>query len=192
MRLLNFSLFLLLSCPLFAQYQIGLVPRESPDRGIYHQIGFTEIELRYGSPSTKNRVIWGDLVPYDEVWRAGANWATTISFSEDVLIEGEALAAGQYALFKIPKKHRKWTVIFSKKAKQWGSFSYNPEENALSVEILPFEGPFTNQLSYHFESLGFEYGRLLLQWERLQIPITINTQYLDILKNKPYHLHKCA
>ncbi|MEO0337796.1 MAG: DUF2911 domain-containing protein, partial [Bacteroidota bacterium] len=146
-------------------------------------IGFTEIELRYGSPATKDRVIWGDLVPYDEVWRAGANWATTINFSEDVLIEGEALEAGEYALFIIPKKDQPWTIVFSKKAKQWGSFNYDPKEDALRVAVLPFAGPYTDQLSYQLESLGFEYGRLTLQWERIQLPITINTRYLDVLKD---------
>ena len=72
----------------FSQYQIDLVTRQSPDRATFQKIGFTDIEIKYGSPIIIGRVIWGDLVPYDKIWRAGANYATAISFSQDVTIEG--------------------------------------------------------------------------------------------------------
>lgn len=73
---------------LYGQYQIGLIPNVSPDRGIYKKIGYTEIDIKYGSPAVKDRTVWGHMAAYDEVWRAGANYATTIEFSEAVQIEG--------------------------------------------------------------------------------------------------------
>lgn len=95
--LLNLML-LLFACPLlYGQYQIGLIPNVSPDRGIYKKIGYTEVDIKYGSPAVKNREVWGHMAAYNEVWRAGANYATTIEFSEDVQVEGQALEKGKYA-----------------------------------------------------------------------------------------------
>lgn len=181
--LLVFLALLLMSCSVFGQYQIGLVPRQSPDQGVYQKIGYTEIEIRYGSPNVAKREVWGKMVPYGNVWRAGANNATTIEFSEDVRIEGQSLSKGKYAFFVIPKEQGKWTLIFSGKAKQWGSFRYNEEEDALRVEVLPDESAWQESLSYEVHAIGFEYGRISLRWANVKLSFEVETAYLDVLAN---------
>ena len=101
--------------PIFSQYQINLIPRKSPDKGIYHKIGYTEIDISYGSPKVNERKVWGGLIEYDKLWRAGANVATTMEFSQDIFIQGKRLPRGRYAFFIIPRKLGAWTVIFSDK-----------------------------------------------------------------------------
>lgn len=164
----------------FAQYQIGLVPRVSPDREVYQKIGFTEIRITYGSPAVQGRNIWGELEDYDQVWRAGANNATTIEFSTDVAIEGQPLPKGKYAFFIIPRKNQKWTAIFSKDAKQWGAFSYQEEDDALRVNIEPVTIiDHQEKLTYGIESSGFNNGNFYLSWEKIQLKLNIETDYLS-------------
>ncbi|NET31486.1 MAG: DUF2911 domain-containing protein [Cyanothece sp. SIO1E1] len=180
-NILSLIALLLLSSHLFAQYQIGLVPRQSPDQGVYQKIGYTSIEIRYGSPRVAKREIWGNMAPYGKVWRAGANNATTIEFSEDVIIEGQALPKGKYAFFVIPKEQGKWTLIFNKTAEQWGAFRYKAEEDALRVEILPDRSPWQETLQYQIEPIGFEYGRVSLLWGNVKLSFEIETAYLSLL-----------
>src|SRR5688572_3927170 len=99
------------------------LPRVSPKASVSYTIGLTDVEIHYGSPAVKGRPVWGSLVPYDKIWRAGANEATTIEFSTDVNMEGQTLRAGKYALFIIPGE-TDWTIIFNKKHDQWGAFGY--------------------------------------------------------------------
>lgn len=179
--ILSLTAVLLLSSSLFAQYQIGLVPRQSPDQGVYQKIGYTSIEIRYGSPRVAKREIWGNLAPYGKVWRAGANNATTIEFSEDVTIEGQSLSKGKYAFFVIPKERGKWTLIFNKTAKQWGAFRYKAEEDALRVKVLPNRSPWQENLEYQIESIGFEYGRVSLLWGDVKLSFEVETAYLSLL-----------
>ena len=165
--------------PLLGQYQIGLIPRSSPDKGVYHKIGFTEIDIRYGSPSVKGRTIWGDVEPYDKVWRAGANNATTISFSTDVIIEGKPLAKGTYAFFLIPRKDLPWIAIFSNNSKQWGAFGYEENEDALRVEVAPKQySPFQEELTYQIQQHHYHAGAISLLWEAVQITLTVETDYV--------------
>jgi tetratricopeptide (TPR) repeat protein len=103
------------------------------------------------------RKLWGDAVPYDKVWRAGANQNTTISFSEDVSIEGKPLSAGTYGLHMIPAKDQ-WTIIFSKNSTSWGSFSYDEKEDALRVQVKPHDA-----------------ASATLRWEKLAVPFRVST-----------------
>src|SRR5215470_14295231 len=105
----------------FAQQGLTL-PRPSPNATVTQMIGVTEVAIHYSRPGVKGRKIWGDLVPYGEVWRTGANENTTISFSTPVKVEGHELPAGLYGLQTLPTA-TEWTVIFSKDADQWGAFS---------------------------------------------------------------------
>jgi len=167
-----------------AQYQIGLVPRTSPDKGAFQKIGLTEIDIKYGSPSVKGRTVWGGIVPYDKVWRAGANNATTIEFSTDVIVEGKPLPQGKYAFFIIPQKNDKWIAVFNKEAKQWGAFRYKEDSDALRVEVLPvFNNAYNEELKYSINNYGFQYGTLNLEWERLKIQIEVNTDYSNQFKD---------
>ena len=142
--------------------------RPSPPRTASGAIGEMIVEVNYSSPSVKGRKIWGGLVPYSEVWRSGANDATTISFSKTVLVEGKKLAAGKYSLFTIPKEG-KWTVIFNTVADQWGAYEYDKAKDALRVEVTP------QPLNEPVEMLEFAVadGKVTLRWENLAVPVSV-------------------
>lgn len=151
-------------------------PRVSPMASVSQTIGeSTEITVTYNRPGVKGREIWGKLVPYDKVWRSGANEATTISFSDDVQIEGQALAAGTYALFTIPAKNE-WTVIFNKKADQWGAYDYDSKDDALRIKTTAETASNMEWLDYAFEQLDGASAVLALRWEKLKVPFRIETQ----------------
>jgi len=165
--------------PLSAQYQIGIIPRVSPDKMVYQKIGYTEVEIQYGSPAVNDRPIWGALVPYNKVWRAGANSATTVEFKSPVTIGGKTLDSGKYAFFIIPKENDTWTAIFNKVSKQWGAFRYNEEEDALRLDIRPRTTNLkTENLSYTINQTGFKHGSIVLAWDFLEIEIPFETNYL--------------
>ena len=95
----------------------------------------------------KGRPIWGQLVPYGQVWRSGANEATTITFDQPVMVEGQPLAAGTYSLFTIPTE-KQWTMIFNKTAKQWGAFKYDDKQDALRVTVTPQKGHYPRRAAH--------------------------------------------
>lgn len=118
-----------------AQLPVSLnLPQTSPQESRSITIGLTEIRFEYSSVGIKGREIWGDLVPYDEVWRTGANKNTTISVSDDVLINGEPLAAGMYGFHTIPGE-KEWVIIFSNFSEAWGSYFYDESEDALRITV---------------------------------------------------------
>lgn len=145
--------------------------RVSPPRTATGEIEGINVEINYSSPSVKGRKIWGGLVPYGEVWRTGANEATTISFSKTAKVEGKNLAAGKYALFTIPGEG-KWSVIFNTVPNQWGAYEYDASKNALKVEVEPekTEGEPVEMLEFAVEG-----NRVVLKWENLSVPISIST-----------------
>jgi hypothetical protein len=134
------------------------------------QISGKNISVHYGSPSVKGRTIWGDLVPYNVVWRTGANEATYIDIPQDILVEGKTLAAGKYSLFTIPKENGPWTVIFNSDWElEHGHFQYDEKNDVLRVEVLPtWETASSEKLSIEIESPG-----LVIRWEKLKLPIAI-------------------
>ncbi len=168
----------------FAQYQIGLIPRTSPDKTISQKIGFTDIKIEYGSPRVKNREIWGSLVPFDEIWRAGANNATTVEFSEDVKVNGKDLAKGKYALFILPRNSTSWYIILSKKHNQWGSFRYDKADDAVRIEVLPINNDFTENLTYRITNRGFNDATIALLWGKIKIEFGVRIDYFKTLENK--------
>src|SRR5258708_34250633 len=115
-------------------------PQASPLASTGLTVGSTKVAVDYHRPAVKGREIWGGLVPYGEVWRLGANDATTISFSDAVKVEGKEVPAGTYALFAIPGKD-KWTFILNKTAKQWGAYKYDASTDQLRVDVAPQSGP---------------------------------------------------
>jgi len=172
---------------LFSQYQIGLVPRVSPDKSLSHKLGFTDITVTYGSSKVNGRKIWGELEPYDEVWRAGANDATTLELSDPVTIMNKTVPAGKYSLFIIPKEKGPWTVILNKEAKQWGSFRYND-----SLDLVRFKVPiktteqFAEHLSYDINSLSYDDAVLSFRWAKIGFDLPIKGDYVTKLK----HIHE--
>jgi hypothetical protein len=155
-----------------AQWPPLTVPRPSQAASVAQTVGVTEIAIAYSRPLVKGRTIWGDLVPWNQVWRAGANENTTISFSTPVTVQGQPLAAGTYGLHMLPTQGE-WTVIFSKVASNWGSFSYDAADDALRVTTTPDSGPAVEALAYSFEDLQPDKVRVVLAWEKLRVPFTV-------------------
>ena len=137
------------------------------------RIGLTDITINYCRPLVNGREIWGKAVPYGNVWRSGANENTTISFSDDVSIEGHALPAGTYGLHTIPTADQ-WTIIFSKNSTSWGSFSYDEKEDALRVTVKPHAAEFEEALAYTFGELKPDSTAATLRWEKLAVPFHIS------------------
>ena len=162
--------FVVLSSQSFAQNNKKV--RVSPKAAVIQTVGFTEVKIDYNRPGVKERIIWGGLVPYNKVWRAGANEATKFTFSTDVQINGKTLKAGSYSFFAIPTKE-KWTLIFNKVADQWGAFEYNEAEDALRFEITPEEGSVQEWLAYTIAKTSKNSAVVNLEWEKLKVPFTI-------------------
>src|SRR5690349_20026562 len=138
------ALALLATTSAFAQMR---TPRPSPSATLTRTVGLTDITIKYSRPGVKGRTIWGDLVPYDKVWRTGANEATTISFSDDVKIEGQKLPKGTYSLHTIPGADQ-WTINFNGVADQWGSYSYDQAKDVLRVNVKPQPAPMIERLMF--------------------------------------------
>ncbi len=142
------------------------------------------ITIDYSRPGVKGRKIWGGLVPYGMnpgnkysknkpfPWRAGANENTTIESNKDLLIEGKPLAAGKYGIHMIPGE-KEWTIIFSKKNDAWGSFSYDPADDALRVTVTPVKAPHEEWLMFGFDDLAGTAATVYLRWEQLKVPFRI-------------------
>ena len=147
-------------------------PRPSPKGSVTQVVGVTQIDIDYSRPGVKGRQIWGGLVPYGQMWRTGANEATTITFSTDVQVEGKPLPAGKYAFFTIPTAE-KWTVVFNRQGEQWGAFDHKPEEDALRVEVAPREAPFHERMEFVVPEVTDTSALVELRWEKLAIPFTV-------------------
>lgn len=146
--------------------------RASPPAQDSAMVGSTKVVIDYSRPSVKGREIYGALVPYNEVWRAGANEATTFEVDKDVLIEGQPLPAGKYALFAIPGEEE-WTIIFNKTAEQWGAYEYDEAEDALRIQVAPQPAPEeTEMLTYTID----ENGEVSLLWADTEVGFTVSEE----------------
>ena len=156
----------------FAQNNENNKVRISPKAAVIQTVGFTDVRIDYSRPGVKGREIWGGLVPYGKVWRAGANEATKITFSTDVKVNGKTLKAGSYGFFTIPTKD-KWTIIFNKVADQWGAFEYNEAEDVLRIDVTPEKGNMQEWLAYTITKTSDNTAVVRLEWEKLKVPFTI-------------------
>jgi hypothetical protein len=172
-RVLLPALLLLLGAvaPTVAQERGNEEPRTSPNAAVSQTIGTTEVRITYGRPQVNDRTIFGGLVSYGEVWRTGANEATTISFSDDVMVEGESLAAGTYSLYTIPGPES-WTLIFNDVANQWGT-QYNQGEDVLRVDVTPESAPFHEMMTFRFGNVTNTSGTAALLWAETRVPFEI-------------------
>lgn len=160
-----------------AKAQLDL-PRPSPNAKVSQTIGLTEISVDYSSPAVKNRPIWGTLVPYNQIWRTGANQATKITFSRDVTFGGKTIPAGSYALLTIPTKGA-WTVILNKKTDQSGTLrEYKAEQDLVRFSVNPQPAPHRERMTFLFVDFTDDAGLLNLEWEKLRvaIPIKVKTE----------------
>jgi tetratricopeptide (TPR) repeat protein len=144
------------------------------------RIGLTDITVLYCRPLVSGRKLWGGAIPYDQVWRAGANENTTISFTDDVSVEGHALPAGTYGLHVIPTSDQ-WTIIFSKNSTSWGSFSYDEKEDALRVNVKPHAAEFQEALAFTFDDLKPDSANVTLRWEKLAVPFRVSVNVNEIV-----------
>lgn len=156
------------------------LPTISQRAGSTQRIGITDITINYCRPLAGGRKLWGAEVPYGRPWRAGANENTTISFTDDVSVEGKPLAAGTYGLHMIPTADQ-WTVIFSKNSTSWGSFSYDEKEDALRVTVKPHPAESQEALLYTFDDVKPDSTDATLRWAKLAVPFHISVDVNDIV-----------
>ncbi len=143
--------------------------RPSPPAEASKKTPNATITINYSQPSVKGRELWGKLVPYGQVWRAGANEATTFQVDKDVKVEGQPLAAGKYGLFAIPNADE-WTIIFNKVPNQWGAFKYDEKQDALRVKVKPKKSAaFNEKLVYKVENNG----KVSLDWENVDVSFNV-------------------
>ncbi len=157
------------------------IPRDSQHARVLQRVGITDIVINYHRPLVKGRKIWGNIVPYGQVWRAGANENTTVEFSDPVTVEGKALAKGIYGLHMIPAENE-WTIIFSKTAFAWGSFTYNQSEDALRVTVKPQAADMKEALSYDIDDVTPTSAVVTMRWEKVAVPfkVEVNTNELVV------------
>ena len=167
-----------------------VTPLPSPNATVSQTIGVTKVEVVYSRPHVKGptrkeeRVIWGELVPWDKVWRTGANAVTKITFDGDVIVEGQKLVAGSYGLFTIPGK-TEWTVIFNKQAT--GGPDYSADKDVLRVKVKPQVSEMHEQFTIGFPSVANDAATMAITWEKVTVPISLkvdtNAQFLTNAKD---------
>ncbi len=170
---------LVLACiTVFVNAQVQLrVPRTSQGAKVSQIIGLSEVSISYHRPGVKGRVIWGELLKYDEVWRAGANEPTLITFSDEVTIEGKKLGAGTYRFLVIPSKTGDWTLIFNSETKNWGTV-YDSKYDSLKIMVKPEESPMEEWMSFRFTDLTPTSARVVLEWEKIRIGFKVEFNLL--------------
>jgi Protein of unknown function (DUF2911) len=143
--------------------------RISPARSVSGMIGPANVTIAYSSPAVRGRKIWGGLVHYDSVWRAGANEATTFETDKAIMVAGKPLPAGKYGFFLLPRETGSWTVIFNNVPNQWGAFKYDSTKDQLRVEVMPRQSADnTEALEYKIVAGGFG-----LNWEKMMLFIPV-------------------
>jgi hypothetical protein len=158
-------------------------PQASPGASVKERVGVTNISVDYSRPSARERKIFGGLVPYDNVWRTGANAATKITFSTDVKVGGAAVPAGSYALFTIPGQSE-WTVILSKVVDdQWGSYAYDKKDDQARVKVKPVAmAEPLETMSISLQDIHAGKANLVIAWEKTKVPIEIDTEVVAKVK----------
>ena len=176
-----FPLVLILTVISFAQD--FRTPRPSPDATVSQYVGVTNITIDYSSPAVKDRKIWGELVPFGEVWRTGANEATTITFSDAVSISGNELVAGTYGIHTIPNANE-WEIIFSKDVPVNGSSTLDPKKEALRIKVKPEEHHFMERMTFLLTDATDNSVTVNLLWEKLKVAFKVDVKSQDLTLQK--------
>lgn len=200
--LFSIALIIFLSAALIADAQIRL-PRPSQKASVMQTVGVTDVTITYSRPGVKGRKIWGDwpvevkgegsldnqntrpagapIVPYGHIWRTGANEATLFVVTDDVLINGQPLAAGKYSLHTIPGKDE-WTIVFNKDDGQWGSFQYDAAKDALRVKTKPEMSDHAHEwLDISLDPKTENSAVAKIKWEKISVPFTIEVKDMPAL-----------
>ena len=157
---------------------VRLTPlRVSPACTVSQEIGISKVGISFARPAVKGRKVWGGLVPFGQVWRAGANSATVITFSHAAKVAGKDVPAGSYGFFVIPDE-KAWTLILNKKANQWGAYEYKKEDDLMRWAATPQAGPFLEYLDYRVIPTDTGHATLELGWENLRVtfPVAFDTR----------------
>lgn len=165
----------LAASPAAAQLKL---PRISPKASVSQTVGLTDLSITYSRPGVKGRTLWGDLVPYDQPWRTGANEATTFTTSDPIEFGGKKLEAGTYSLLTIPGA-REWTVVLNGDPELWGTNAYTSEKDVVRVAAKPTTAPHQEWLSLGFENLGPDQADLVMRWGTLQVAVPIRVSVND-------------
>lgn len=181
---LSIALFLAIILPGNVSAQLVL-PQPSPKASVMQAVGLTDITIDYSSPGVKNRTIWGDVVPFDKIWRTGANSATKITFSKDVKIGGTAVPKGSYSIFTIPGK-TSWTFILNKNETA-STDEYKQDQDLLRLNVTPEACPMRERMAFSISDFNDDNAKINLEWEkvRITVPVTIGTseQAMANIKN---------
>lgn len=177
--------------PIILFFTISLVqaqqiqmPQASPAAQISQKVGLTDVSVEYSRPSMKGRKIFGELVPFGQVWRTGANAATLLTFSTDVKIEGNDLPAGTYALYAIPGKDL-WTVIISSNTKLWGAVGYEQSDDVMRFMVKPGKtGQRYETMEINFVDMTDTGASLAIKWENTRVKFRIETEVDDIVMSQ--------
>mgnify|MGYP000430454426 CR=1 FL=1 len=148
-------------------------PSLSPKIIPQQQVGLANFTVEYGQPNTQGRVIFGGLIPYNKLWRTGANASTKITIDTDVTFAGTPIPAGTYGLYSIPTE-KEWTIILSKNSKRWGAGGYNEAEDLVRFKVpsIPLEDTLET-FTIHFENFNTNGGDLIIAWENTKIKISV-------------------
>jgi len=171
------STFMKMALIILAIFQLNLsygqlqLPAPSPKASVMQQVGLTDITIEYSSPGVKGRTIWGDLVAYDKVWRAGANAATKITFSQSVSINGIDVAKGTYSLFAIPSK-TEWTMIINKDQNA-SENSYKQEDDLVRIKVAPVAVQIRERLQYAIVNTTDSEAQIQLEWDKIQVGFNV-------------------
>lgn len=148
------------------------LPQPSPAATVQQRVGLTDVEINYSRPGIKGREIFGSLVPYGELWRTGANKATSISFSTDFSVEGTAVEAGTYSLFTIPTEES-WTIILNKETELWGTNGYDEGKDAIRIQVRPAKVETVENLSITVENITTNSADVVVAWENTSAALHI-------------------
>ena len=157
-----------------------IFPQLSPQASVSQTIGTTEVRVDYHRPAVRRRKIWGELVPFGQVWRAGANEATSIRFGDPVRVNGQPVPAGNYALFMVPGPDR-WTLILNKRWRQQGAFEYDPKEDLLRFEVAPKAVGMNEWLTYEIYPASGSSAYVDMYWEKLRVSFLVEVDVTGIV-----------
>lgn len=152
------------------------LPAPSPKGVVKQTIGLTDITIDYSRPSVKGRKVFGELVPFGVLWRTGANMATTIQTTDDIMINGQSLKAGRYSIFTIPGESE-WTIIINKNADQGGTDSYKQEEDAMRFTVKSEDSDFDETMTFSFQNVTGNSATIDFEWDKrkVSIPVKVDT-----------------
>lgn len=151
------------------------LPQASPHVVLAHTIGLTEVTVDYHAPSVRGRTIWEGLVPYNQIWRAGANENTVVTFADTVRLNGKVLPAGKYSLYVFPRTDQDWDLVFNRVTTHWGTEGYDAKDDALRLPVVPEESPFHETLLYWFSDVQGGTAQLNLSWEKKTVHVALDT-----------------